>query len=422
MVVLIPEQQRQFALDVVRSLRAAGFVAYWAGGCVRDQLLGRRPKDYDVATDATPEKIRQLFGYRHTLALGAAFGVITVRGPKQAGLIEVATFRRDAAYSDGRHPDSVAFSEPREDALRRDFTINGLFYDPIDQRVIDYVGGREDLQRQVIRAIGDPSKRFDEDKLRLLRAVRFAAEYGFALDPATQAAVRQMAGQITVVSPERIAAEMRRILTGANRARGVRLLVETGLGAVVLPELAREENENHPRLQVTLTILQHLRSPGFPLALAGLLHLWSDAAGAEAIGRRWRLSNKEIERTAWLVANYAALDQADRLAWSAIQPILVAEGIDDLLAFTEARALADVSSLAQIAWCRQQLQRSRRDLNPPPLLTGDSLREHGLSPGPLFKTLLERVRQAQLDGLIHTRDEALALVDREVERNDGETV
>src|SRR5208337_581044 len=179
-----PEQQRRFALEVVRRLRAAGFEAYWAGGCVRDELLGRRPKDYDVATSAAPPQIRELFGNRRTLPLGAAFGVITVLGPRPADpayrvpMIEVATFRQDAEYSDGRHPDHVTFSSAREDAARRDFTINGMFFDPVERTVIDFVGGQEYLRQGLIRAIGSPRLRFGEDKLRMLRAVRFAAAFG----------------------------------------------------------------------------------------------------------------------------------------------------------------------------------------------------------------------------------------------------
>jgi tRNA nucleotidyltransferase/poly(A) polymerase len=193
--MLLPQEQRRFAVEVVRKLRNAGFEAFWAGGCVRDKLLGRTPKDYDVATNATPPQIRELFGRRRTLAIGAAFGVITVIGPKSAGMIEVATFREDAAYSDGRHPDHVTFSSAREDAARRDFTINGLFYDPLDDRVIDFVGGQEDLALRRIRAIGNPRERIAEDKLRLLRAVRFSATFDFALEEGTRAAIREMADQ-----------------------------------------------------------------------------------------------------------------------------------------------------------------------------------------------------------------------------------
>ena len=180
--LLTPEEQRRFAVEVVRRLRGAGFEAYWAGGCVRDQLLGRTPKDYDVATNAVPDQVRALFGRRRTLAIGAAFGVIAVIGPQGPGTVEVTTFRRDAPYSDGRHPDSVTFSSAEEDASRRDFTINGLFYDPVEQRVIDFVGGQEDLAQRRLRAIGDARQRFAEDKLRMLRAVRFAATFAFSLD------------------------------------------------------------------------------------------------------------------------------------------------------------------------------------------------------------------------------------------------
>ncbi len=221
---LDPQKQRQFAVEAVRTLRGAGFAAYWAGGCVRDCVLGRTPKDYDVATNAPPPQIRVLFGRKRTLPLGAAFGVITVLGPPGAGAIEVATFRRDAEYRDGRHPDSVTFSTAEEDAARRDFTINGMFYDPIEDRLIDFVGGQRDLEARSIRAIGDPQERFREDKLRLLRAVRFAAALQAEIEPSTEAAIRRMAAEITVVSAERIAVEMQRILVDPHRSRGIRLL------------------------------------------------------------------------------------------------------------------------------------------------------------------------------------------------------
>jgi poly(A) polymerase len=191
---------RDLALDVVRRLRAAGFEALWAGGCVRDQILGIPPKDYDVATSAEPEQVRDVFGRRKTLAIGQSFGVITVVGPRGSGQIDVATFRRDAAYSDGRHPDQVTFTTAEQDALRRDFTINGLFYDPIESRVIDYVGGQEDLREGIVRAIGDPRERIAEDKLRMLRAVRFAARFDFALDERTLTAVQEQAHELVIVS------------------------------------------------------------------------------------------------------------------------------------------------------------------------------------------------------------------------------
>lgn len=414
---VLPEKQRQFALEVVRRLREGRFEAYWAGGCVRDQLLGRTPKDYDVATSARPQQIRELFGRRRTLAIGAAFGVITVLGPRGAGPIEVATFRQDAAYSDGRHPDHVTFSGAREDALRRDFTINGLFYDPVGQRVIDYVGGSEDLKRRVIRAIGDPEERFREDKLRLVRAVRFAAEFDFAIEPATREAIERMAAQITVVSPERISQEMHRILVGANRAQGVQLLVETGLAAAILPEL-NTAPEAKERLLLTLAILSQLREPTFPLALTALLHLWVDPAEAEAVCRRWRLSNHQTQRVCWLVRHHASLEAARSKPWSALQPILVDEGRDDLLQLAEARALAGLGDREEVAFCRQLLERPAEQLDPPPLLTGDDLIGHGIRPGPQFKSLLQAIRDAQLDDQIHTKADALALVDKRVLKKD----
>ena len=409
---LVPEKQRRFAVEVVRRLRDAGFEAYWAGGCVRDRLLGLTPKDYDVATDATPPGIRELFGKRRTLAIGAAFGVITVLGPKDAGQIEVATFRRDAAYTDGRHPDSVSFSSAREDASRRDFTINGLFYDPIEGEVIDFVGGQEDLQRHVLRAIGDAHERFGEDKLRMLRAVRFSARFGFPLAADTLAAIREMADQITVVSPERIAMEMRQILVAPSRCTAVRLLLDTGLAAVILPEIVPADETGHRRLDHTLTVLDRLSEPGFPLALAALLYPVVEAAQAGQLGKRWRLSNQETDRVGWLVGHRAALDRARSTPWSSVQRILIAEGIEDLLALAEAVALAGSGDTSEIAWCRAKLAEPEEVLNPPPLLTGDDLIRHGVPAGPSYRVLLNRVRDAQLDGEIQTRDDALALVDR----------
>ena len=299
-----PEQQREFALEVVRRLRGANFEAYWAGGCVRDIVLGRRPKDYDVATSARPPEIRDLFGKKRTLPLGAAFGVITIVGPRPAGQVEVATFRQDVGYSDGRHPDSIAYSSAREDALRRDFTINGMFIDPVGGEVIDYVGGQEDLQRGCIRAIGAPRLRFEEDKLRMLRAVRFTAAYGFTIEEETAAAIRAMADEITAVSPERIAMEMRRVLTEPGRVRGVRFADPKfprfgrarAAGDRVLPRMG----ESPARLETALDVLARLTEPHFSLALAALL-AHCGAAAVREVGLRWKLSNKEIDEAAWLV-------------------------------------------------------------------------------------------------------------------------
>lgn len=405
------DSQRQFAVEVVRKLRHAGFEAYWAGGCVRDQLLGRKPKDYDVASSATPPQIRELFGHRRTLAIGAAFGVITVLGPKQAGQIEVATFRRDADYSDGRHPDSVSFSTAGEDASRRDFTVNGLFYDPVDDRIIDFVGGQEDIARRVIRAIGDPVDRIREDKLRMLRAVRFTATFRFTLEANTLEAIRRMAAEITVVSPERISMEMQRMLVDSNRSTAVRLLLATGLAEVILPEIVPAEDAGKESPD-TLAILGHLQQPGFPLALAALLCPFVDHLGAEQICQRWKLSNQDADRVCWLIEHQTALNRASTTPWSIVQPILIADGVDDLLALHEATALAGSGELSEINWCRAKLAVPGDVLNPPPLLTGNDLIRHGVPTGPIYSQLLKRVRDAQLDDQIQTGDQALSLVDR----------
>jgi tRNA nucleotidyltransferase/poly(A) polymerase len=400
-----PDQQRQFAFKVVRRLREAGFEAYWAGGCVRDEVLGRRPKDYDVATNATPPQIRDLFGKTRTLPLGAAFGVITVVGPRPAGQIEVATFRQDSAYSDGRHPDSVTFSSAREDAQRRDFTINGMFFDPLAGEVIDYVGGQDDLRQGRIRAIGSPRQRFAEDKLRMLRAVRFAAVFGFTIDAETSSAIREMATQITVVSPERIAMEMRRVLTEPGRVLGVRLLVELGLAVAVLPEIVPHNDQARVRFERDLDLLGRLPDPMFPLALAALLTEHGPTA-VEGVGLRWKLSHKETDEAAWLVEYHDALTGASAAPWSKIQPLLANEWATALVALHE---VSSPTGVEDSAWCRERLAWPRDRLDPPPPVTGDDLRAHGLRPGPAFKHILQAIRDAQLDGDIRTKEESVAL-------------
>src|SRR5579872_3355864 len=222
------DPKRDFAVEVVRNLKEAGFTALWAGGCVRDLLLGREPDDYDVATSARPEQVQQLFGPQRTRAIGASFGVILVHGPRRSlgGDVEVATFRTEGPYLDGRRPQNVSFATPEEDARRRDFTINGMFYDPLTEQVLDFVGGRDDLARKVVRAIGDPQARFREDKLRMLRAVRMAARFDFEVDTATAQAVRTMANEILVVSYERIAQELKKMLVHDRRARAIDLTLD----------------------------------------------------------------------------------------------------------------------------------------------------------------------------------------------------
>jgi poly(A) polymerase len=413
-------KQREFAIEVVRTLRARGHEALWAGGCVRDELLGLAPKDYDVATTARPAEIRDIFGHRRTVAVGAAFGVICVPGPRHAGQIDVATFREDAPYSDGRHPDSVAFSTPEADARRRDFTINGLFYDPLDDRVIDYVGGQDDLARGIVRAIGRPHDRFAEDKLRLLRAVRFAAAFDFQLDPQTSEALTAMSVHVTQVSAERISAELRSILVHSNRVRGAILLRESGLLAAILPELApgpggqattaTGRNADEAWLE-TLEVLTVLVQPPFPLALAALVREYVDVAACQRIGRRWKLSNADAKRITWLVAEQNSLLRAREARWSRLQPLLVSEGVGELVALHAAIAEATGRPLDDVQYCRQLLQQPRDELDPPPLVTGDDLIAHGVPRGPEYHRLLAEVRRAQLDKQINTTDDAMQLID-----------
>jgi poly(A) polymerase len=434
--------EREFAISVVQRLQDAGHQALWAGGCVRDELLGLLPRDYDVATSAKPDEVRKQF--RRTIAVGASFGVVEVLGPRdnpEPLVVEVATFRSDVSYSDGRHPDSVVFSSAREDALRRDFTINGMFFDPLKGELVDYVGGQADLAARILRAIGEAEQRFTEDKLRLLRAVRVTARFGLEMEPATRAAVVRMAPQITVVSAERIAEELRQIVVHPNRVRGVQLLLDLGLAAVVLPEIAAMKGvpQGFPHAPTgdlwdhVMGVLDRLGpSPSFPLALAALLHdigkprtigrtaerytfYYHEHVGArlaDEICQRLRLSNAERERICWLVEKHQILADARMMRTSKLKTLLIHPGIQELLELHTADALACGHSLDHVDYCEFLLKEwSMEELNPPPLVTGHDLAKHGLEPGPLFKHLLDAVREAQLDGAVKTPKQALELVD-----------
>ncbi|MEI7781221.1 MAG: CCA tRNA nucleotidyltransferase [Planctomycetota bacterium] len=418
-----PEQARQFAFDVVGRLREAGFQAFWAGGCVRDELLGRIPVDYDVATSAKPDEVREVFGRRRTLAVGAAFGVITVLGPRDqagsgirdAGQIEVATFRTDAAYTDGRHPAGVTFSSPEEDAQRRDFTINGLFLDPVTGVVHDYVGGREDLKAGVVRAIGVPAMRFGEDHLRMLRAVRFAAGFGFALDGETRAAIEKMTHLVTTVSPERIAAELRAMVSRPGRRRALELLDKTGLAREVLMEVAPAANDAAALAdwQQAARIIDALDEPDLSTALAALFER-AGAASLRHAAARLRLSNREIKLACWLVDAVAALGHATEAAeelarrkWSLVQPWLAHDDAFLLADLLRARADCGRGSGAAAAWVTAQLARPRDELDPPPLLTGSDLLAAGVAAGRSLGEMLAQLRALQLDGQITTREAAL---------------
>ena len=403
-----PQAARKFAVETVRTLRDNGHEALWAGGCVRDALLGKIPKDYDVATNAAPAEVRRVFGHRRTLPIGAAFGVITLVGSKASGPIEIATFRQDAAYSDGRHPDGVVFSTAKEDAQRRDFTINGLFFDPLSEKVIDYVGGQTDLQAGLIRAIGDPSARIGEDKLRMLRAVRFAANFDFQLENETWAALCREATGIQVVSAERIGAEMRRMLVHSNRRKAVELLRDSGLLREILP------CTNEPLSESSLAVLHAISEPTFATALAALL--WEQGQLAQSLDRladtanRWRLSGDEKQATQSILQCAPVTISAAQTPWPQVQRILISPHIDETLKFARAVQTVQGITLAGVEFCEQKRKLDQSELNPPPLISGNELRSTGLNPGPQFKTILETVRDEQLEGRLTSTEEALSWV------------
>ncbi|NOY29482.1 MAG: CCA tRNA nucleotidyltransferase, partial [Planctomycetes bacterium] len=358
----------------------------------------------DIATSARPEEVRELFGRRRTLAIGAAFGVIGVQGSRGQPPIEVATFRSDGAYVDGRRPEGVVFTTAEEDAQRRDFTINGLFYDPLDEKLIDYVGGERDLQQGLIRAIGDPAARFSEDKLRMLRAVRFATTLGFQIEEPTLAAVRAMAREVHVVSAERIGGELRRLLVHPSRKLGVELLHETGLLEPLLPELAAQAASTWQR---TLQNLDRLKTTSLAVSLAALLVEIEKPDLVGKLGRRFRFTNKEIDRATWLTRSLPLVGEAKTLPWPQLQRLLIHDGTDDLLALADAVFESDHLGIKE---CRRRLAQPTEKLNPPQLLSGKDLIAHGVKPGPDFALILRHIRDQQLLGQIGNRKEAEQLV------------
>ena len=437
-VRLNPMTEREFATDVVRRLREAGFEAYWAGGCVRDQVLGRVPADYDVATDARPEQVQRIF--RRTVAVGLSFGVVEILGPRPLK-IQVATFRSDGTYSDGRRPDSITFCSAEEDAKRRDFTINGMFYDPLEDRLIDYVGGQADLGAKMLRAIGNPVHRFAEDKLRMLRGVRMATRFDLAVDVATADAIRMMAGEIIVVSAERIADELRKLLVHPRRSRGLRLMDELHLISPILPELEEMKGlaQGLPSAPTgdlwehVLKVMDLLETPSFPLAFGALLHdigkrrtLGRTAEkytfhGHEHVGKkmaaeiclRLKLANVEKTRIEWLVEKHQYLCDAPIMRESRLKTILIHPGIGELLALHRTDSIASGKSIAHVEFCEKYLRETPPEvLNPIPLITGDDLTALGIEPGPLYKKLLDAVREAQLESTIRTKDVALEMAKR----------
>jgi poly(A) polymerase len=398
--------QHPFALEIVLQLRAAGHIALFAGGCVRDSLLGREAKDYDIATTARPEQVRKLFGHRRTLAVGASFGVIMVLAPQGGGQVEVATFRTEGPYLDGRRPESVAFCTPEEDARRRDFTINGMFFDPVKQRVLDFVSGEQDLNAKIVRAIGNPHERFREDKLRMLRAVRFTATLGFSLDPETADAIRAMASDLIVVSSERIAQELKKMLLDPHRRRAIQLTEDVELIRVIFPELDSVRRQSE--WTIILQGLEELRHPTFELAMALLLKELRTQPNPRAICLRLRLSNDETDRITWLVAHQSDLDNAPTLSLAKLKQILAHRYRDDLLEMHRVQQVASSSPLVSYQFCVEFLRDTPPEvLDPVPFVTGDDLIAMGFKPGPRFKSILDTTRMAQLNLELLSRDEAL---------------
>ena len=379
---------------------------------MRDALLGKPPKDYDVATNATPDSVREVFGKSRTLAFGASFGVIGVLPPRSKQRdrnapvepTEVATFRSDGEYSDGRRPDNVHYGNAEQDALRRDFTINGLFYDPQQDLVIDYVGGEADLQRGLLRTIGDPLERFGEDKLRMLRAVRFATTLGFKIDESTRKAINEHSDDIAVVSGERIGAEMRRVLVSDHAANGLRHLIDCSLERVVLPEIESADLQRIERL------LQQATPRQFPLSLACLLVVLDRPDdGLREIGHRWKLSNEETRQAGTALKCYSTIVDAKNLPWSTVQPTLINRDAMLIVQLAAAVVATDNSAAGGIELAREALAWPAEKLDPPMLLTGDDLRQLGVPEGPQYGPILKSIRNAQLDGKISSREEAIAM-------------
>ncbi len=462
---------KQHAAEIVRTLRERGHHAYFAGGCVRDLLLGREPADFDVATDATPQQVMQIFP--QTFAVGEQFGVVLVpdpatlpsgetgalpggatgalarHGERGKGAVEVATFRSDVGYSDGRHPDEVRFSkDPREDVQRRDFTINGMMLDPLvfdktTNEILDFVGGREDLKAGIVRAIGQPERRFAEDKLRMLRAERFAARFEYKIDPATLAAIQHLAPQIHQVSCERVREELTKMLTEGRARRAFELLDTSGLLPEVLPEIAamkgvEQPPEYHPEGDVfvhTLLLLEKLQAAGSKtLAWGALLHdvgkpptfrvapdrirfdghVEVGVKMAAEICRRLRFSNHETDQILALVDNHMRFADVQRMKQSTLKKFLRLPAFDEHLELHRIDCLSSHGQLDSYEYSREQLRSLPPEaIRPTPLITGRDLIDAGYEPGPRFKELLTAVEDAQLEGRLASREAAMEYVRRE---------
>lgn len=430
-----PEEMRLEATRLVRDLREAGFTAYFAGGCVRDALMGQQPKDYDIATNAIPAQLISLFPHAHSV--GAHFGVIVLRS--KGSTYEIATFRTDGSYSDGRRPETVTFSTPQEDAQRRDFTINGLFYDPETDQVIDFVGGQEDLRAGLLRAIGEPVARFREDYLRLLRAVRFATSLGFEIEPATWQAVQTCAPQLGCISQERIRDEFNRILLHPYRVRGFDLLVESGLMAQFLPEIldlrgCEQPPEWHPEgdvfvhTRLMLSLVQAEAS--LPLLLSILLHdiakpatqtrdedtgrirfSGHDALGATMAGnilRRLRYPNDVIDEVVEMVACHMRFMNVQDMRVAKLKRFMARPTFQEEMELHRVDCASSNGLTDNYDFLRSKEEEfSRAPIIPEPLINGRDLLSLGIPPGPKIGEILTAVQTLQLEGALTSYDEAM---------------
>jgi poly(A) polymerase len=425
---------RELADQICGALRDNGHQAYLVGGCVRDLLLGRDPSDYDISTDARPERVQELFP--RSLSVGAKFGVILV--VEDGAEVEVATFRSDIGYSDGRHPDHVVYTDSaKEDVRRRDFTINGLLMDPASGEVLDFVDGRADLRAGIVRAIGDPRARFSEDKLRMMRTVRFAARFGFQIEPHTLAAAQGLVPQVTQVSPERIREELTKLLTEGAARRGFELLDQTGLLEAVLPDVARMKGvqqppQFHPEGDVwihTRIMLEKLPPNSSPTLAWGVLfhdvgkpptfapaagpgtrirfdgHVEVGARMAERICRDLRFSNDDIEA---LVANHLRFKDVHEMRQATLKRFVRLSRFEEHLELHRLDCLASHGSLEAYDFVQQFLAKTPPEqMRPPRLVTGHDLMGMGIPPGPRFKEILLAVEEAQLEGRFSDRESAL---------------
>jgi poly(A) polymerase len=438
--VMKPSPMEKTAREIAARLRESGHMAYFAGGCVRDMVRGLTPKDYDIATDARPEAVQKLFP--RTYAVGAHFGVIIVL--ENGFQFEVATFRSDEGYIDGRHPSAVRFSSPEEDAKRRDFTINGMFYDPVAEEVIDFVGGRADIAAKLVRAIGDPAERLAEDRLRMLRAVRFATVLDYKIDNGTWKALVANAPSINQISAERIRDELVRVLTSPNRVRGWDLLDSSGLMRVILPEIdamkgCLQPEQFHPEgdvFQHTRLMLQFLpEKVSVPLVFSVVLHdvakprtatidetgrirfSGHDRLGAEMteeIMRRLRFSGAEIEATVEMVRQHMVFKDVPKMRVAKLKRFMARPTFEDELELHRVDCEGSHRMLDNYEFLlRKREEFANEPIIPLPLVRGDDLIALGLNPGPKFGEILEAAETQQLEGKLRTREEALEWVKRE---------